>query len=94
MILASNYAGSTNSSTEYQAGQSYYVDGRRFYFQDNTYEPTRVFVNDIKAFNLTDFEKLENPAFVDDNAVGLEYQYIQAGPFIYFSNKFVIFFCI
>lgn len=86
MILASNYAGSTNSSTEYQAGQSYYVDGRRFYFQDNTYEPTRVFVNDIKAFNLTDFEKLENPAFVDDNAVGLEYQYIQAGPFIYFSK--------
>jgi len=86
MTLASNYAGSTNSSTEYQAGQSYYVDGRRFYFQDNTYEPTRVFVNDVKAFNLTDFEKLENPAFVDDNAVGLEYQYIQAGPFIYFSK--------
>ena len=86
MTLASNYAGSTNSSTEYQVGQSYYVDGQRFYFQDNTYEPTRVFVNDVKAFNLTDFEKLENPAFVDDNAVGLEYQYIQAGPFIYFSK--------
>ena len=85
MTLASNYAGSTNT-TEYQVGQSYYVDGRRFYFQDNTYEPTRVFVNDVKAFNLTDFEKLENPAFVDDNTVGLEYQYIQAGPFVYFSK--------
>ena len=87
MTLASNYAGSaTGSSTEYQVGQSYDVDGRRFYFQDNTYEPTRAFVNDVKAFNLTDFEKLENPAFVDDNTVGLEYQYIQAGPFIYFSK--------
>lgn len=86
ITLASAYNGPTNSSSEYQISQSYYVDGQYYRFEDITYEPTRVFVNDIKAFNLTDFEKLENPAFVDDNPVGLEYQYIQAGPFIYFSK--------
>lgn len=86
ITLDSNYLGETNSSVEYQISQSYYVDGQHYRFENLTYEPTRVFVNDIKAFNLTDFEKLENPAFVDDNPVGLEYQYIQAGPFIYFSK--------
>ena len=86
ITLASNYAGDTNAATEYQIGQSYYVDGQYYRFENLTYEPTKVFVNDVKAFNLTDFETLENPAFVDDNPVGLEYQYIQAGPFIYFSK--------
>ena len=86
LTLASAYNGTTNAAAEYQISQSYYVDGQYYRFENITYEPTRVFVNDIKAFNLTDFEKLENPAFVDDNPVGLEYQYIQAGPFIYFSK--------
>jgi hypothetical protein len=86
MTLATAYNGTTTSSIEYQISQSYYVDDRRFYFEDMTYEPTRIFINDIKAFNLTNFEKLENPAFVDNNSIGLEYQYIQAGPFIYFSK--------
>ena len=86
LTLASAYNGTTNTAAEYQISQSYYVDGQYYRFEDITYEPTRIFVNDIKAFNLTDFENLENPAFVDDNPVGLEYQYIQAGPFIYFSK--------
>ena len=86
MTLASAYNGTTSATSEYQISQSYLVDGQYYRFDSITYEPTRVFVNDIKAFNLTDFEKLENPAFVDDNPVGLEYQYIQAGPFIYFSK--------
>lgn len=86
VTLASQYSGVTNNSAEYQISQSYYVDGQYYRFEDITYEPTRIFVNDIKAFNLTDFENLENPAFVDNNPVGLEYQYIQAGPFIYFSK--------
>jgi hypothetical protein len=85
-ILSSAYAGPTNPVVEYQISQSYSVDGRTFRFEDIIYEPTKIFVNDIKAFNLTDFEKLENPAFVDDNIVGLQYQYIQAGPYIYFSK--------
>ncbi len=84
--LDSAYQGTSNTSAEYQISQSYYVDGQHFRFENITYEPTRIFVNDIKAFNLTDFKSLENPAFVDDNPVGLEYQYIQAGPFIYFSK--------
>ena len=86
ITLASAYQGQSNTAAQYQISQSYYVDGQYYRFENITYEPTRVFVNDIKAFNLTDFEKLENPAFVDDNPIGLEYQYIQAGPFIYFSK--------
>jgi hypothetical protein len=86
VTLDSAYQGTSNTSAEYQISQSYYVDGQHFRFENITYEPTRIFVNDIKAFNLTNFEKLENPAFVDNNSIGLEYQYIQAGPFIYFSK--------
>jgi len=86
ITLDSTYKGTTNTAAEYQISQSYYVDDQYYRFEDITYEPTRVFVNDIKAFNLTDFENLENPAFIDDNPVGLEYQYIQSGPFMYFSK--------
>lgn len=77
---------SGSASGEYQVGESFIADNVTYALDQNMYEPIKISVNDIKAFNLTDYRTLEHPAFVPDERFGRQYQYIHAGQIIYFNK--------
>jgi hypothetical protein len=86
ILLEENYEGGTASGLAWTAGEGIEIDGVIYALNSNTYEPVRVFVNDQKAFNLTDYETLEHQAFTPIQSSGRRYQFIHAGRNIYFNT--------
>ncbi len=85
LTLTETYKGDSDSALEYNAGQYFESDGILYAFEQSVYEPVRVFVNDVKAYNLTDYVTLEHQAFTDISRAGRQYQYIHAGNVLYFN---------
>jgi len=85
IVLEEAFDGTDVSGQEYQIGQAFEADGRLYALDQIIYEPVQVFVNDVKAFNLTDYRSLEHPAFIPVAKIGRQYQFIQAGSLLYFN---------
>jgi hypothetical protein len=85
LTLAEIYKGVTGNGLEYMVGEYFESDGIMYAFENSVYEPIRIYVNDVKAYNLTDYDSLEHPAFTEKPQSGKQYQYIQAGNIIYFN---------
>lgn len=85
-VLGENYLEASGSGLEYVIGQYFESDGRIYCFDDIVYEPIRVYVNDVKAENLTDYVSGEHQAFVDVPMSSRQIQYIHAGGVLYFNQ--------
>lgn len=84
--LAANYKGATLTGQDYVIGQYFESDGKFYCFENMVYEPVRVYVNNVKAYNLTNYETFENPAFSDIPRAGRQLQFIHAGNILYFNT--------
>lgn len=84
--LATPYQGASGSTKAYILGTYHESDGKVYAFDRNTYEPVKVFVNDIRAKNLTDYEAFQHQAFTDIPRSGRQIQFIQAGNILYFNR--------
>lgn len=85
-VLAANYRGGTLGGQDYVIGQYFQSDGKYYCFENMVYEPIRVYVNDVKAYNLTNYETFENPAFSDVPRAGRQLQFIHSGNILYFNT--------
>ena len=73
--------------TNYVLGVGVETEDSIFANYSNIYSPIQVYVEGKLATNITDYYKLEHPAFSSAIQPGTEYQYIQAGKKLYFNNK-------
>jgi hypothetical protein len=78
-------AGAAPTGLRYVIGKTIEIDNTVYGLEDVTYEPIKVYVNDIKAINKTNYESLEYPAFTPQDNTTRSYEYIQAGKNIYFN---------
>lgn len=85
ITLAETYKGTSGSGLSYVAGEYFESDGYLYAFDQIVYEPIRVYVNDVKAYSLTDYEALEHQAFTDKPKSGRQYQFIHSGNLLYFN---------
>jgi hypothetical protein len=69
----------------YSVSRTTEVDGVTYGFDNIYYEPNTVYVNDVKAKNLTNYETLEHDAFSTHDGSSKVYEYLQAGRNIYFN---------
>lgn len=85
ITLEKNYVGS-GTGIGYAAGEGVEIDGVLYGLNSNIYEPVQVFVNDQKAFNLTNYLTLEHQAFTPIQESGRRFQFIHAGRRLYFNT--------
>ncbi|RMH16978.1 MAG: hypothetical protein D6698_08985 [Gammaproteobacteria bacterium] len=71
---------------DYNLGVGFEVGDRIFVFDDSVYEPLKVTVAGRAAKNITDYEKLEHPAFSISTDRDKEYEFIHAGRRLYFNQ--------
>jgi len=71
----------------YTLGVGVRTEDNLFANSNNTYTPIEVYVNDRLASNITDYYKLQHPAFSSSLQPGTDYEYIQAGKKLYFNQK-------
>lgn len=69
---------------QYIIGKTVEIDGITYGLSNTTYEPVKVYVNDVKATNMTDYTTLHHNAFIPQDTTRI-YEYIQAGKNIYFN---------
>lgn len=69
---------------QYIIGKTVDIDGTTYGLSNTTYEPVKVYVNDIKSTNMTDYTTLRHNAFIPQDVTRV-YEYIQAGKHIYFN---------
>lgn len=77
--------GALPTGLQYVAGKTVEIDGTIYGLDNVTYEPISVYVNDVKAINKTDYNKLEHQAFLPEPENTRIYEYIQAGKNIYLN---------
>jgi hypothetical protein len=70
----------------YVIGRTQDLDGQIFGLNNNVYEPIKVYVNDIKATNKTNYETLEHEAFLPQDQNTRIFEYLQIGKFVYFNG--------
>lgn len=87
LVLEDAYEGSTDTLLGWEAGEGVEIDGVLYGLNINSYEPIRVFINDQKAFNLTNYVTLQHQAFTPIQSSGRKFQFIQAGRRIYFNSS-------
>lgn len=86
ITLSANFTGSTDSAATYAISQLVELDGQTFSFNEMFYEPVEIYVNDVKASNVTDYYGHEHPAFIPQGRFGKGRQYIHVGQNIYFNE--------
>jgi hypothetical protein len=86
ITLNETYKGTTLDDAEYVVGQYFESDGVYYAFDNMVYEPIRVYINNVKAANLTNYATFEHEAFTQVAKSGRQYQYIQAGNILYFNS--------
>lgn len=84
--LKNAYQGTTGSGKTYALGFVHESDGKVYAFERNVYEPLKVFVNDVRATNLTDYEAFQHQAFTDVPRSGRQIQFIHSGNLLYFNR--------
>ncbi len=85
LLLNETYKGTTAATQEYVVGQYFESDGVLYAFDNMIYEPIRVYINNVKASNLTNYATFEHEAFTQIPKNGRQYQYIHAGNVLYFN---------
>lgn len=70
----------------YVIGKTTEIDGKVFGLDNSSYEPIKVYVNDIKATNKTNYITHEHESFNTQNVDTRIYEYIQAGKNIYLNS--------
>lgn len=81
------YTGSSITSSRFILGRAVELDGTVFGLNIGFYEPISVFVNGIKAKNMTDYFSRQHPALTPiDQTKEKNYQFIQAGKNLYFNG--------
>lgn len=73
------------SAYEYLQTGQYTVDGRN-YNSGDVYEPMTVYVNNVKAKNITDYSGGTQPAFTNTDDDSGIYEYFHVGSNVYFSQ--------
>jgi len=86
LTLSKPYQGESGSGKAYVLGEYYASDGKVFAFERSSYEPVKVYVNDVRAKNMTDYESFEHQAFTDVPRTGRQIQFIHAGNILYFNR--------
>lgn len=84
--LLTGFSGETNAAASYTLSQYVVMDGQTFAFEEMFYEPIEIYVNDVKATNITDYYGKEHPAFIPQGRFGKGRQYIHMGQNIYFNE--------
>lgn len=77
--------GSSLTGLSYIIGKTNSVDGITYGLDNTYYEPLKVYVNDVKARNLTDYTTLSHQAFDVHDGSSRIFEYLQAGRNIYFN---------
>ena len=78
-------SGSSLTGLSYVIGRTTEIDGTVYGLGNHYYDPLNVFVNDIKATNLTNYATLTHQAFNVHDGSSRIYEYLQAGKYIYFN---------
>jgi len=86
VTLLKPYQGTTGSGKSCILGEYYESDGKIHAFDRSSYEPVKVYVNDVRAQNMTDYESFEHQAFTDVPRTGRQIQFIHAGNILYFNR--------
>jgi len=85
LTLSENYTGPSGSGLLYIAGRTVTHDGITWGLNLQNYEPIQVFVDDIRANNLTDYYAREHPAF-GSSTDSDQYDFIHSGRSLYFNK--------
>lgn len=75
--------GSALTGLSYTIGKTHYVDGKIYGLSNSTYEPIKVFVNDVKALNKTDYFNREHEAFSSNT---YQNEFVQIGKKVFFNK--------
>jgi hypothetical protein len=73
-------------TSDYRIGVGVQTEDNLFALENKTYTPLKVYVNNKLATNITDYYKLEHPAFSSSLQQGTDYQFIHAGKRLYFNE--------
>lgn len=86
--LESPFSGTTDTSgtLTYSLSQAVTLDGQTYAFDEMFYEPITVYVNDVKATNISNYYSKEHPAFIPQGRFGKGRQYIHMGQNLYFNE--------
>jgi hypothetical protein len=85
LALRETFKGTSGSGLQYVVGQYFESDGIIYGLDNMIYEPIRVYINDVKAANLTNYSTFEHQAFTTIPKNGRQYQYIHSGNILYFN---------
>ena len=69
---------------QYIIGKTVTIDNVTYGLSNTVYEPIKVYVNDVKATNMTDYTTLHHNAFIPQDTTRI-FEYIQAGKNVYFN---------
>lgn len=84
--ISAPFPGATASGLEYSISETVTVGGQTYAFDNMFYEPVAVYVNDVKATNISNYYSKEHPAFIPQGRFGKGRQYIHVGQNLHFNE--------